>query len=178
MKVYRSIPKSARKDLPAEARSATAESLFKLANYEFEDVRKIKFTKVRRTKDVKKHVSMVGKNLNKLNKKMTQIKKNYEEVLSLNVESWGLAALSQIGQMFYFFFTTIEKTPPPRIFDYEMQEYFRAAMIQKADPLRRKAIEAYKTCLDRSLKVQWFNEWTDSLSNRSQRSTPKSTATA
>ena len=81
--------------------------------------------------------------------------------MSLNVESWGLAALSQIGQMFYFFFTTLEKTPPPRIFDYEMQEFFRAAMIQQADPLRRKAIEAYKTCLDKSLKVQWFNEWTD-----------------
>ena len=31
----------------------------------------------------------------------------------------------------------------------------------QADPLRRKAIEAYKTCLDKSLKVQWFNEWTD-----------------
>ena len=47
--------------------------------------------------------------------------------------------------MFYFFFTTLEKTPPPRIFDYEMQEFFRAAMIQQADPLRRKAIDAYKT---------------------------------
>ena len=34
-------------------------------------------------------------------------------------------------------------------------------MIQKADPQRRFAIEAYKTCLDKSLKVQWFNEWTD-----------------
>ena len=51
---------------------------------------------------------MVQKNVKKLNK-MAKVKKNYE-VLSLNVESWGLVALSQIGQMFYFFFTTLEKT--------------------------------------------------------------------
>ena len=161
VKAYKSIPKSARKDLPLEARSAAAEALFKLATYEFNQVKKIEFTKVRKTKDVKRHIKMVQKNVQKLNKKMAKVKKSYEEVLSLNVESWGLAALSQIGQMFYFFFTTLEKTPPPRIFDYEMQEYFRSAMILQADPLRRKAIEAYKTCLDKSLKVQWFNEWTD-----------------
>ena len=161
VKVYRSISKKSLKDLPVEARSAVAEALFKLATYEFQEVRKIEFTKVRKTKDAKRHVKMVQKNLQKLNKKMVQVKKSYEEVLSLNVESWGLAALAQIGEMFYFFFTTLEKTPPPRIFDYEMQEYFRASMIQQADPLRLKAIEAYKTCLDKSLKVQWFNEWTD-----------------
>ena len=161
VKVYKSIAKKSRNDLPLEARSAAAEALFKLATYEFNEVKKIQFTKVRKTKNVKRHVKMVQKNVKNLNKKMAKVKKNYEEVLSLNVESWGLAALSQIGQMFYFFFTTLEKTPPPRIFDYEMQEYFRAAMIQQADPLRRKAIEAYKTCLDKSLKVQWFNEWTD-----------------
>ena len=85
---------------------------------------------------------MVQKNVKKLNKKMAKVKKSYEEVL-LNVESWGLAALSALGRCFTFF-TALEKTPPPRIFDYEMQEYFRAAMIQQADPLRRKAIEAYK----------------------------------
>ena len=161
VKVYESIPKKTRGDLPLAARSAAAEALFKLATYDFEEVKKIEFTKVRKTKDVKRHIKMVQKNVQKLNKKMAQVKASYEEVLSLNVESWGLAALSQIGQMFYFFFTTLEKTPPPRIFDYEMQEFFRAAMIQQADPLRRKAIEAYKTCLDKSLKIQWFNEWTD-----------------
>ena len=161
VKVYKSIPKKALKDLPLEARSAAAEAMFTLANYEFEAVRKLKFMKVRKTRDVKKHIGMVSKNINKLNKKMTQVKKDYEEVLSLNVESWGLAALSQIGQMYYFFFTTLEKAPPPSIFDYETQAFYRSAMIQKANPLRLKAINAYKSCLDRSLKVQWFNEWTD-----------------
>ena len=161
VKVYKSIPESALKDLPLEARSAAAESLFKLSTYDFEDVRQIEFTKVTKTKDAKKHIQMVQKNVQNLDKQMAGVKKSYEEVLSLNVESWGLAALAQIGQMYYFTFTTLEKTPPPRIFDYEMQEYFRAAMIQQADPLRRKAIEAYKICLDKSLKVQWFNEWTD-----------------
>ena len=81
--------------------------------------------------------------------------------MGLNVESWGLAALSQIGQMYYFFFTALEETPPPPSFDYETKEFFRSTMIQQANPLRLKAIEAYKLCLDKSRELQWFNEWSD-----------------
>ena len=46
-------------------------------------------------------------------------------------------------------------------FDYETKEFFRSTMIQQANPLRLKAIGAYKSCLDKSRELQWFNKWTD-----------------
>ena len=104
---------------------------------------------------------MINANLGKLDKKMNTVKLSFEAVLDLNVETWGLAALSQIGEMYNFFFTTIEKTPPPRFFDYEQQEIIKSRMIEQAAPLRLKAIESYKQCLKKSLKLQWFNKWTD-----------------
>jgi hypothetical protein len=42
-----------------------------------------------------------------------------------------------------------------------MQEFFRSNMIQMANPLRLKAIGAYKICLEKALEIQWFNEWSD-----------------
>lgn len=171
--IYEKIPKKDRPELSIEARSAVAEAIFKLTNYEFEAVKKVDFTKVQRTRDVTKHIQLVSKNITRLSAELMKIKQSYERVLSLNVESWGLAALAQIGQMFYFFFTTIEKSPPPRSFDYEMQEFFRGAMIQKADPLRVKAVESYNLCLEKALTVQWFNEWSDLAEKQLARINPE-----
>ena len=161
VKIFEKMNKKTQKALPFEARSAVAESMFKLANYRFEEIKKVKFTKVKKTRNAKKHVNMVKKNLAKLSKEMNKVKASFEKVIRLNVESWGLASSTQIGEMFYFYFTTLEKTPPPRIFDYETQEMFRSNFIQMADPLRKKAIIAYKTCLKKALELQWFNEWSD-----------------
>jgi tetratricopeptide (TPR) repeat protein len=163
VKAYRSIKADQRQELPLEARSAAAEAMFKITNFDFEELRnnKKKITKVRRTRNTKKHLNMVRNNIKNLATSIKKIRKNYENVVGLNVESWGLAALSQIGQMYYFFFIALEEAPPPPSFDYETKELFRSTMIQQANPLRLKAIEAYKLCLDKSRELQWFNEWSD-----------------
>ena len=161
VKTYQSIPKSKVQDLPLEARSAAAEALFKLTNYEFEEVRELPFTKFKPLRNPQKHIEKISVNLKKLISEMNRIKGRYEEVLAMNVEAWALASLAQIGEMYYFAFTTLEKTTPPSIFDEETKDFFRQSMIEKADPLRLKAVEAYKICLDKAREVQWFNEWTD-----------------
>ena len=163
VKTYRSIKADKRKDLPPEARSAVAEAMFKVTNFDFAELRanKKKITKVRRTKNYKKHMGMVKKNIVTLQKRIEKIRKSYEEVVGLNVESWGLAALSQIGQMYYFLFTALEDTPPPPSFNYEAKEFFRITMAQTANPIRLLAIQAYKYCLDKSRELQWFNKWSD-----------------
>ena len=163
VKTFEKLKKDQRAELSNEARSAVAESMFKLANYRFDDIKKIDFAKVKRTRDAKKHVAAMKKNMKKLDQEMSRVKVSFEKVIGLNVSSWGLASMAQIGEMFYFYFTSIEKLgdKPPKIFNYEMAEFFRSSMIQLANPLRLKAVGAYKNCLKKALEIQWFNEWTD-----------------
>lgn len=161
IKVYQTIPPAKLKDLPVEARSAAAEALFKVANYDFDVVRELPFTKFAPLKDPQKHINKITENLQMLVKEIDKVKQSFEAVLNMNVESWGLAALSQTGQMYYFAFTTLEQTTPPSIFDDETKEMFRNSMIEKAEPLRLKAVEAYKVCLDKARELQWFNEWSE-----------------
>ena len=161
IKVYQSIPSAQLKELPVEARSAAAEALFKVANYDFDLVRELPFTKFAPMRDSQKHINKISENLVSLLKDIERVKQSFEAVLAMNVVSWGLAALSQTGQMYYFAFTTLEQTTPPSIFDDETKEFFRNSMIEKADPLRVKAVEAYKVCLDKARELQWFNEWSD-----------------
>ena len=68
--------------------------------------------------------------------------------------------------MYNFAFKTLEQTTPPAIFDFETQEFFRNSMIEKADPLRIKAVDSYKICLDKARELQWFNEWSDLAERR------------
>lgn len=158
---YDSIPKSQVKDLPLESRSAAAEALFKLVNNDFKQVRGMPFTKFPPLRDAQKHVKKIQTNIVALLKEMERIKKRYEMVIGMNVEEWSLAALTQIGEMFNFGFTTLEQTTPPKIFDIDTADFFRQSMEEKAEPFRQKAIQAYKVCLEKAREVQWFNEWTD-----------------
>lgn len=158
---YQSIPKNTVKDLPIEAKSAAAEALFKLVNDDFEKVRKLPFTKFPPLRDIQKHVAKIQKNGQELLKEMDRLKIRYEEVILMNVEEWSLAALTQIGEMFNFAFTTLEQTTPPKIFDLETADIFRQKMEEQAEPFRQLAIQAYKICLEKAREVQWFNEWTD-----------------
>ena len=166
VKVFKKVPKAQLKDLPQEVRSAAAEASFQLTQYKFAQIKKDDFTKVKRVRSPATHIKAVKNNVNKLLTKISSIKSEYEAVMSLNVESWGLAALSQIGEVYYFAFTTLEKSPPPRKFDYETKEMFKGAMVQMADPLRQKAVMAYQACLSKALKLQWFNKWTESAELR------------
>jgi hypothetical protein len=99
-------------------------------------------------------VASFGKEVEKLGKEFTQI-------IDLNVSHWGLAALSSIGDMYYYAFTTLENTPPPSFFDEETKEFFRNTLIENAVGLKNQAIASYNLCLNKSLQVQWFNQWTD-----------------
>jgi len=158
---YEAIPKAKVKELPVEARTAVAEALFKLVNNDFKQVRGMPFTKFPPLRDPQKHVKKIQTNISALLKEMDRIKKRYERVIGMNVEEWALAALTQIGEMYNFGFTTLEQTTPPKIFDFETADFFRQSMEEKAEPFRQLAIQAYKICLEKAREVQWFNEWTD-----------------
>ena len=161
IKAYKPISKTDVKDIPYETMTAVAESMFKLANYDFQEVRKIPFMKVKKTRDAKKHIGQLKKNITKLIKELNRVKSNFEKILPLNVSDWGLAALTQIGEMYNFTASNLENAPAPSIFDEETKEFFRNKTIEQSAPFRQLAIQSYQECLKQSLKIQWFNKWSD-----------------
>ena len=151
---------------PFDVSRATAEALFKVASDELNALREMPFMRFEPPEDPKEHLNKVQEAVGLLTKEIEKVKQGFEEALAMNVETWGLAALSQMGELYTFAFNTLAQTPPPAIFDAETRDFFRTSMTEKAEPLRLKAVESYKTCLDKARELDWFDEWAELSARR------------
>jgi tetratricopeptide (TPR) repeat protein len=170
--LYSKLSDAQKSEMNYETAYAAAEARFKMADYEFSEIKKKEFV-IKNKANVQTYIQSMADNIKELDSTITKIKAGFEEVLALNVQNWGLASLARIGEMYEYAFLKIEQFPPPVAFDFDTQEMFKSNMIQKASPIREKAVESYNVCLKKALELQWFNEWTDLAEKRIAKISPE-----
>ena len=168
--LYQGLSQEQKDGLELAAINAVAEARFKLANAEFNEVKETTF----RIRSQRRFNQEFSKQVATLNRKLEAVKQIYEEIVGLNTQNWSLAALTQIGRMYDFFFRKMEEAPVPQSFPYDIQELIRVAYLEKSRPLREKAIETYRLCLQKAQQVQWFNSWTRIAEERLGQISPES----
>jgi hypothetical protein len=163
----------------AKALTAVGEALFFFAEQQRKEVDKIKFPEYKGAgtrEDVLKHVNTKVKDW--IGKKMPAIQaaeKEYKKIVDMQPippPRWVIAAGSRVGQMWGKFVAEFRAAPIPKewkghgpvpgagdlTYDELRGEYF-AKLDEASEPQKLTAKGAYKTCLDYSVKFQFFDEY-------------------
>ncbi|MCC6808303.1 MAG: tetratricopeptide repeat protein [Deltaproteobacteria bacterium] len=129
---------------------AAAQSRFELYEEKFAEYSAIK---------LKGTDKQVGENLVKKMKVLTDVEKEYTEILALGNGDYGIAALFRIGAAYQDLSKTIFDAPVPKSLNEEQREIYSSELQNKAFPLEEKAIEAYEKALAKSNELHIYNEW-------------------
>jgi tetratricopeptide (TPR) repeat protein len=162
----------------AKMLTAVGEAFFFFAEQKRKDVDKIKFPEYKGSgtrEDVLKHINVkVGDWIKKKRPAIEAAEKEYLKVVKLEPAPpprWVIASGSRVGQMWGKFVAEFRAAPIPRewkghgmvpgtdlSFDELRGEYY-AKLDEASEPQKLQAKGAYKTCLDYSVKYQFFDEY-------------------
>jgi len=109
----------------------------------------IKFTKV----------ATIKKDFAAKQKKISELEKQYTEVLAVGSGEWGIAALSRIGLAYADFALNIKKSPDPKGLDEEQLDMYRSELENLAFPLEDKAVEALEKALAKAYELNIYNAY-------------------
>lgn len=163
----------------AKVLTAVGEAMFFFAEQKRKDVDKIRFPEYKGAgtrEDVLKHVN--GKVADWVKKKRPAIEeaeKEYLKVVKLEPEpppKWVIAAGSRVGQMWGKFVAEFRAAPIPKewkghgvvpgttdlTYDELRGEYY-SKLDEASEPQKQQAKGAFKTCLNYSVKYQFFDEY-------------------
>lgn len=158
-----------------EALDGTAEALFHLAEFPFNDFRRIKFPEYRGGKSLKrvnhwserKFMPWVKKKLKALQaaeaqyNKVASLKVGVADGVELQSAPWQIAAAARIGEMYRSFVDDFRDAPIPDQIrkDPELYDIYVGALDEQSEPLIKQAKEKFAFCLKTATNVRWFNEW-------------------
>jgi TolA-binding protein len=149
----------------AEAQYWAAASKFYLTETKYEKFLKIGFPdkldfdekKPAKKKDSEKRFK---KWIEDRNKALQDAKKDYLEVVDMH-PYWGVAAAARVGQMWQNYADAVFTAEIPKDvqqYDYTVEAYCDA-LGEETDKLEQEGVTAYTYCLETSLKLSWFSEW-------------------
>jgi hypothetical protein len=149
----------------AEAAYWAAAAKFYLTETKYEAFLKIEFPKgldfdEKKKKKLEDSKKRFKKWIEDRNKALTDAKKNYLEVVEMH-PYWGVAAAARVGQMWQNYADAVFTAEIPKDvqqYDYTVEAYCDA-LGEETDRLENEAVAAYTYCLDTSLKLSWFSEW-------------------
>jgi tetratricopeptide (TPR) repeat protein len=162
-----------------KALTAVGEALFFFAEQQRKEVEKIRFPEYKGAgtrEDVLKHINTKVKDwVAKKRPAIEAAEKEYKKVVDLQPSPpprWVIAAGSRVGQMWGKFVAEFRAAPIPKewkghgvvpgtadlTYDELRGEYF-AKLDEASEPQKLTAKGAFKTCLDYSVKFQFFDEY-------------------
>lgn len=162
----------------AKALTAVGEALFFFAEQQRKDVDKIKFPEYKGSgtrEDVLRHVNVkVADWVKKKRPAIEEASREYLKVVNLQPAPpprWVIAAGSKVGQMWGKFVAEFRAAPIPKewkghgpvpgagdlTYDELRGEYY-AKLDEASEPQKLQAKGAFKTCLDYSVKFQYFDD--------------------
>jgi TolA-binding protein len=162
-----------------KALTAVGEALFYFADQQRKEVDKIRFPEYKGSgtrEDVVKHVNTKVKDwVVKKRPAIEAAEKEYKKIVDLQPlppPRWVIAAGSRVGQMWGKFVAEFRAAPIPKewkghgpvpgagdlTYDELRGEYF-AKLDEASEPQKLTAKGAFKTCLDYSVKFQFFDEY-------------------
>jgi len=163
----------------AKALTSVGEALFFFAEQQRKEVEKIKFPEYKGAgtrEDVLKHIGTKVKDwVNKKRPAIEAAEKEYKKVVDLQPlppPRWVIAAGSRVGQMWGKFVAEFRAAPIPKewkghgpvpgagdlTYDELRGEYF-SKLDEASEPQKQTAKGAFKTCLDYSVRYQFFDEY-------------------
>ncbi|MFH0901499.1 MAG: hypothetical protein V2A73_12805, partial [Pseudomonadota bacterium] len=74
---------------------------------------------------------------------------------------WAIAAAARVGQLYQNYADALFAAEIPKELrsDPELVDAYCGALQEVAEPLQKKAEEAYKFCLETSTSLSFYNEW-------------------
>jgi TolA-binding protein len=149
----------------AEASYWAAAAKFYASETKYEAFLKIEFPKgldfdEKKKKKLEDSKKRFKKWIEDRSKALTDAKKNYLEVVDMH-PYWGVAAAARVGQMWQNYADAVFTAEIPKDvqqYDYTVEAYCDA-LGEETDKLETEAVNAYSYCLDTSLKLSWFSDW-------------------
>lgn len=169
------VPDDQKERYLSYAKIGAAESLFHLADRDFDKFKNISFpifkTKVSAKGADKKKAMQEAfqkwmaqdftKWLGEKAKALELAQKSYEGISELKVPQWDIAAATRVGDMYLSFVNDFRDAPVPPVLegDEELVSIYYQGLDEASKPWVEKAKNAYEFCLITATKVRWFNEF-------------------
>jgi len=90
-----------------------------------------------------------------------ELKADYEDVVGMGNLDWALAALYMLGMINKEFADALFQAPQPKDLKPEEQDEYTVKLEDMAFPIKSRAIEAFKTCIDQAATKGVWNEWVE-----------------
>ena len=72
---------------------------------------------------------------------------------------WSIAAFTRLGQLYHEFYESVINAPVPDDMPWEVEEAYRAMLVEQSEQVRTQAIVNYTTALQIARTAGWFNEY-------------------
>jgi tetratricopeptide (TPR) repeat protein len=150
------------------ALTSVGEALFYFAEKKRDKVNAVKFPEYRGPGDkdaVLKHINTKVKEwIGKKKPLIEDASVDYKKIVDLEPlppPRWVIAAGARVGEMWATFVKEFRAAPIPDAMkkDYEIRTAYYGALDDASEPLKQIGKSAYKTCLDYSVKYQYFDEF-------------------
>lgn len=104
--------------------------------------------------------------------------KDYQKIAQIGVAEWSLAALFHIGEAYYDSIQKVLDAPiPKKIPGYtltdEDKKMLRQQLQQMVAPIEKRAIDAFRVCVDKANELGVYNRWSMKALNRLQELRPE-----
>ena len=151
IKSYMDLPENTRRKAGKAALTAVAESHFQIGEMLLVELARIKFSaKPKKMKEA-------------LTKKLQLIKEaqtTFQQVISYGVPNWAIAGMARVGHAFEGLSKDIMEAPTPRRLRGDAAEMYRQTLAEMSEPIKQKAISAYRAALQAAIDQKWFNRFT------------------
>ncbi|HTV19297.1 MAG TPA: hypothetical protein VMG12_11515, partial [Polyangiaceae bacterium] len=155
----------------AKALDAVGEAMFFFAEKKREKLDALKFPEYKgrgETADVKKHIDTKVKAwIEKKRPLLVETELEYKKIVDLQPvpsPQWVIAAGSRVGSMWGQFVEEFRAAPIPTTMkkDIMLSQAYYAALDEASEPQKMRAKGAFSTCLDYSVKFQYFDDYSRS----------------
>jgi tetratricopeptide (TPR) repeat protein len=152
----------------AKALDAVGEAMFYFAEKKRAKLDAIKFPEYKgkgETSDVKKHIETKVKAwMDKKRPMLTETEVEYKKIVDLQPvpsPQWVIAAGSRVGGMWGQFVEEFRAAPIPAAMkkDIMLSQAYYASLDEASEPVKLRAKGAFGTCLDYSVKFQYFDDY-------------------
>jgi tetratricopeptide (TPR) repeat protein len=162
-----------------EAKDAASEALFYLAEYKFQDFRRINFPNYRGGRSMERvNAWATGDFMPWVGRKREALlaaQAEYEKIAALEIPRWEIAAAARIGEMWRSFVDEFRDAPVPDEIanDDELFDIYVGALDEQSQPFQQQAIDKFEFCLITATRVRWFNEFSQQCEQELNKLNPR-----
>jgi cellulose synthase operon protein C len=135
-----------------------AEMMYKLAQPQLESYLAMEIKGAGPGATAKAEDKALTDSLSKKTRGLVEVDKTFTEIVALGAGEWGLAALVSLGKAYEDMATELRTSAPPAHLTPEQVEIYRMQLEDRAYVPDEKAVNAYKTALQKSFELTLYNE--------------------